>query len=138
MQELWRRVKDHPDYEVSNMGRIRKFETKKELHPKDDGRGYLRVDLDRKHCKLHKLVAEAFIPNPDNKPLVNHKKGKKHDCRASQLEWVTHSENTKHAYDTGLIKRKKNEVQGRHNNQREGRDRSATDSGSQLHLLLSE
>lgn len=130
MRELWRRIKDHPDYEVSNMGRVRKWESKKELSPTEDGRGYLRVDLDRKHCKLHKLVAEAFIPNPYNKPIVNHKKGKKHDCRASQLEWVTQSENVKHAYATGLIKRKRSEVQRRHNNQRESRDCSEKDISS--------
>jgi hypothetical protein len=49
----------------------------------------------------------AFIPNPENKPVVNHKKGKKHDCRASQLEWATVAENTQHAWDHGLCKRKK-------------------------------
>lgn len=107
MRELWRRVKGHLKYEVSNMGRVRVFETKALLRPHEDGRGYLRVDLDKIHCKLHRLVAEAFIPNPENKPIVNHKKGNKHDCRASQLEWMTVSENTKHAWDNGLIRRKK-------------------------------
>ena len=107
MRESWKRIANHPKYEVSNMGRVRNRFTKTFVNPTDDGRGYLRVDLDKTHCKLHRLVAEAFIPNPDNKPIVNHKKGKKHDCRASQLEWVTISENTKHAWDNGLIRRKK-------------------------------
>ena len=107
MRESWKRIANHPRYEVSNMGRVRNRLTKTFVNPVDDDRGYLRVDLDKIHCKLHRLVAEAFITNPENKPIVNHKKGKKQDCRASQLEWVTISENTKHAWDNGLIRRKK-------------------------------
>lgn len=100
-------IDDHPRYEVSSLGKVRNIQTGKMLQPYDDGNGYLRVKLDRDNCRLHILVAVAFIPNPDNKPVVNHKKGKKHDCRASQLEWCTIAENTQHAWDNGLIKRKK-------------------------------
>lgn len=102
----WKAVKDHPNYEVSTMGEVRNKTTGLLLKPYDDGKGYLRVKLDGENCRLHILVARAHIPNPENKPLVNHKKGKKYDPRASQLEWVSHSENTRHAYATGLIKRK--------------------------------
>lgn len=108
MRESWKTIQDHPRYEVSNMGRVRNSQTGKMLQPYDDGNGYLRVKLDRDNCRLHILVATAFVPNPDNKPVVNHKKGKKHDCRASQLEWCTVAENTQHAWDTGLCKRKRN------------------------------
>jgi len=56
------------------------------LKPFDDQRGYLRVTLNGKNIKVHKIVAEMFLPNPANLPVVNHKNGKKHDNRASQLE----------------------------------------------------
>ena len=87
------------------MGQIRSVKTGKLLAPYDDGSGYLRVKLDGMNCRLHILVALAFIPNSDGKPVVNHKGGDKHDCRASQLEWATISENTKPAWDPGLIQR---------------------------------
>ena len=89
------------------MGDVRNIRTGRILKTYDDGRGYLRVKIDGRCERLHILVAVAFIPNPECKKIVNHKKGKKHDCRDSQLEWVTQSENIQHAWNTGLIKRKK-------------------------------
>lgn len=102
----WKVVENHPSYEVSTMAVVRNRLTGRLLKPYDDGNGYLRVKLDGCNCRLHILVAQAHIPNPENKAFVNHKKGKKHDCRASQLEWVSPSENTRHAYALGLISKK--------------------------------
>ena len=51
---------------------------------------------------LHRLLAQAFIPNPEGKPCVNHKDGNKHNNALRNLEWVTRSENQRHAYETGL------------------------------------
>jgi hypothetical protein len=102
----WKVIENHPNYEVSNMAQVRNIKTGKLLSPYDDGSGYLRVKLDGRCERLHILVAVAFVPNPDpeNKTIVNHKKGKKHDCRASQLEWVTQQENIQHAWDLGLCR----------------------------------
>lgn len=105
-KQKWKAVHNHPNYEVSTMGQVRNIKTGKLLNPYDDGKGYLRVKIDGRCERLHILVAVAFIPNPENKPIVNHKRGKKHDCRASQLEWVTQSENIQHAWDNGLFKSK--------------------------------
>lgn len=70
--------------------------------------GYVRVELScdgkgRKYL-LHRLLAKAFVPNPENKPCVNHKNGDKADNTLENLEWVTRSENQIHAYRTGLQK----------------------------------
>lgn len=73
-----------------------------------DADGYFRVGLTCQGRKnesrgVHQLVARAFIPNPENKPQINHKDGNKQNNNVENLEWVTPSENTKHAVDTGLI-----------------------------------
>lgn len=107
MRIIWHLLADYPEYEINRLGQIRKKKTGKLLKPFDDKRGYLRVTLNGKNCKVHILVAKQFIPNPDDLPIVNHKSGNKHDNRASQLEWCSQSDNIKHAWALGLCKRKR-------------------------------
>lgn len=77
------------------------------LKPYDNGYGYLMVDLKkngtRKHARIHRLVAEAFVPNPNNLPEVNHKDENPHNNAANNLEWCTSSYNK--TYGTGRIRR---------------------------------
>lgn len=102
--EEWKAVKGFEGkYEVSNIGRVRSLLGRQ---PRIMGQpislGYCMINLDRKPTGVHRLVAEAFIPNPDNKPFVNHLNGDKKDNFAINLEWVTPQENITHAIETGL------------------------------------
>ena len=102
-------------YSISNLGGLYS-------HPKNNKKGlwvrqcnkvypYIRIGLSRKGSStwyyMHRLVAKAFIPNPDNKPSVNHKDGDKTNCRVDNLEWTTNYQNIQHCADTGLNPRMK-------------------------------
>lgn len=103
--ERWAPVNGYENYEVSDRGDIRNKYTNKVLSSKYD-RGYERVTLYNKGIRnmkqVHRIVAEAFIDNPENKDEVNHINGDKRDNRIQNLEWCTRSANMKHAYATGL------------------------------------
>ena len=80
-KEIWKGIRDFPNYEVSNLGRIRNKKFDRILKPLEVGWGYVVVELwnngQSQSKKIHRLVAEAFIPNPNNKPQVNHIDGNK-------------------------------------------------------------
>lgn len=70
-----------------------------------DHLGYMEVMINGKSVRIHRIIASAFIPNYNNYPCINHKDGDKTNNNISNLEWCTHSQNTQHAYDTGLEKK---------------------------------
>ena len=100
MKEKWVDVEGFEGlYKVSNLGRIRGT---KILSPTDNGKGYKFVFLSKNgkgyRQYVHRIVARAFVSNPDSKPYVNHYNGIRADNRACNLEWVTQSENELHKY----------------------------------------
>lgn len=102
-------TKDIGRYTVYSDGRIYSNINNIFLKQCDNSKGYLKVHLNldgkAKQCKVHRIIAEAFIDNPLNKPMVNHINGIKDDNRAENLEWVTNKENAIHAAKEGLTKK---------------------------------
>lgn len=107
MNETWKPVQGYEGlYMVSNMGRVAGLKKRRFpahiMHQELTGNGYLRVGLfkDGKQSKkkVHRIVAEAFIPNPGGKPQVNHINGVRTDNRVCNLEWCTQGENLAHSF----------------------------------------
>ncbi len=125
MKEIWKDVAGYEGvYQVSNLGRVKSLDRTiphnkygsvrrngKILKPFIDTYGYLKVRLCNdgtgRNEFVHRLVALAFIPNPQNKETVNHINGNKHDNTVANLEWNTQAENVKHAHRMGLIRKRK-------------------------------
>lgn len=109
--EIWRDVVGYEKlYHVSNFGRIKSFYNGKIHILKGTlfSKGYRHVSLSQngkiKYPLIHVIVATAFIPNPEGKLTVNHQDGDKENCCIWNLKWMTHKENIRHAFDTGLQK----------------------------------
>lgn len=108
--EVWKTVEGFPDYQISNLGRVRSGIRKKGLlNQSRTSRGYKKVSLWRngamKTGLIHRLVASAFLPNPNDLTDVNHKDGNKQNNCVDNLEWSSRSTNQKHAYTHNLYSR---------------------------------
>lgn len=119
MREEWKDIKGYEGlYQVSNLCRVKGLDRiiiskngisvfhKGAIKKQSLSHGYLTTTLHKdtknKRHYVHRLVAQAFIPNPENKPQINHKNGIRSDNDLSNIEWTTQSENMIHAYKTGL------------------------------------
>lgn len=107
MQEVWLPVVGFEEYYlISNTGKIFSIRSQRELIVKPKHTGYMDIELNINgkvyYKRIHRLVAEAFIPNPENKPYINHKDGNKLNNNVTNLEWCTNSENMIHAFQMGL------------------------------------
>lgn len=126
------------DYSVSTEGEVRK-DTTNYMLSQSTQQDYKFVTLflpdgKAKRMRVHRIVAETFIPNPENKPYVNHINGNRGDNNVENLEWVTPSENTQHAVATGLMEgggRKKAVVQYNLNGERMVTFESASEAARQ-------
>lgn len=112
MDEIWKDIppelingKEH--YKISNYGRIKNRTDRISEGSKSHHSGYVWHSVSPKLYLAHRLVAGVFIPNPNNKPQVNHIDGNKQNNKVSNLEWNTNQENSQHSHDIGLHKKQK-------------------------------
>lgn len=106
MKEIWKRIQN-TEYRISSTGNVFSEKSNRFLSQSLDGRGYFRVTLwidgEQTTEKVHRLVATTFIPSQESGLEVNHINGIKTDNSVSNLEWITHIDNMKHAHATGLM-----------------------------------
>lgn len=104
---LWTPIQGFPNYEVSTGGHVRSVKHNRLMTPQSNHKGYYKVGLKSETTGrvqkkfIHRLVAEAFLPNPDKLPQVNHKNCDKTDNRVENLEWVDGSYNMRHMVANG-------------------------------------
>lgn len=109
MEEVWKDVVGYEGiYQVSNLGQLKNIKHNRLLTGAINRYGYVSVVLIKdkkvKNTRMHRLIAETFIPNPKNKNQVNHINGIKTDNRVENLEWVSNHENVIHAWENGLTR----------------------------------
>ena len=96
-EEIWKEIEGFDNYKISNLGRVKNIKFDRLVKPLLDNKGYIMVNLYKdgkmKRLSLHRLIAIAFIPNPDNKPCIDHINTDRSDNHIDNLRWVTQKEN---------------------------------------------
>lgn len=104
--EIWKLYEPVPRYEVSNMGRVRHVKDHSIKYSKPDKIGYIyiqyKLNMKKYNLKVHRMVAQVFLNNPEGFPEVNHIDGNKQNNRVDNLEWCTRQHNILHGYELGL------------------------------------
>lgn len=120
--EIWKDIPQTPDYQASNLGRIKSLDRVRKIKNRDcfykgellsesiGSSGYYHVKANRKVYNVHFLVCSAFHDNPNNLEEINHKDGNKLNNNEDNLEWCNRSYNIQHSWDIGLRKRKLNKT----------------------------
>ena len=114
MEEVWKDIKGCENkYQVSNLGNIKNVLTNTIIRGSVFNNGYKFVSIKGKNKTIHRLVAQAFIPNPNDYPVINHIDGNKLNNCVDNLEWCTYKYNTREAIKLGLMKIKYNSYDNR-------------------------
>ena len=129
--EEYKLIKNFENYSVSNLGNVKNNNTNK-IIKQYNNQGYKLVHLNGKYLRVHRLVAEAFIPNPENKSCVDHKNNIRDDNRIDNLRWATIKENSQ---NTSISSRNKSGYKGVNWDKRYKRWRASIfENGLKVHL----
>lgn len=121
MQEIWKKIEEYPNYQISSIGRVKATKYYSNIHKKyydrelimkekTNSHGYKFISFgcgkrgNKKNIAIHRLAAEAFIPNPNNYKEINHIDGNKNNNKVENLEWCNRQYNVLHSYKWGLKK----------------------------------
>lgn len=143
MKREWRKISGVDNYFVSNDGRIKSFARYKKglIKSLNIVNGYHAVRINgsgKLYCYVHRLVAQEFIPNPENKPCINHKDANRINNHVSNLEWCTRLENQRHAIENGLYRIRENHPRAKLNEKQVGEIRKKYSLGNTTYKKLAD